>query len=186
MQVLVRNPNFLILDEPTNDLDLETLQLLEDFLSEFQGCLLLVSHDRYFMDNLVDQLLLIEGGGDIRFFNGNYTDYRNSIEVGNRDEGRGNKVVNSGPSVQKLKPETLNTTTNTSFGKSKKLSFKEQKEFEELEKSIPLLETTIAEKEVQISNSTDDFNRIGELAKELERLKADLEEKEMRWLELSE
>ncbi len=186
MQVLVRNPNFLILDEPTNDLDLETLQLLEDFLSEFQGCLLLVSHDRYFMDNLVDQLLLIEGGGDIRFFNGNYTDYRNSIEVGNRDEGRGNKVVNSGPSGQKLMPETLNTTTNTSFGKSKKLSFKEQKEFEELEKSIPLLETTIAEKEVQISNSTDDFNRIGELAKELERLKADLEEKEMRWLELSE
>ena len=79
MQVLVKNPNFLILDEPTNDLDLETLQLLEDFLSDFQGCLLLVSHDRYFMDNLVDQLLLVEGGGEIRFFNGNYTDYRNRM-----------------------------------------------------------------------------------------------------------
>jgi ATP-binding cassette subfamily F protein uup len=80
MQVLVKNPNFLILDEPTNDLDLDTLQLLEDFLSEFQGCLLLVSHDRYFMDNLVDQLILVEGEGEVNFFNGNYTDYRISLE----------------------------------------------------------------------------------------------------------
>lgn len=164
MQVLVRNPNFLILDEPTNDLDLETLQLLEDFLSDFQGCLLLVSHDRYFMDNLVDQLLIVEGNGVIRFFNGNYTDFRNS---GQSEKSEQSEV--SGKSVSK-----------------RKLSYKEQKEFEALEKEIPALEIEITRVEQALTELATDFNRISELAKELEQLKASLEEKELRWLELSE
>ena len=187
MQVLVKNPNFLILDEPTNDLDLETLQLLEDFLSDFQGCLLLVSHDRYFMDNLVDQLLLIEGGGDIRFFNGNYTDYRNSLEVGKKEEVRGNKEE-VGINKEEVRSNTEEGKGNigTSTNKLKKRSFKEQKEFEELEKVIPLLEAKITELENQLVAFADDFNQIGALANELEIVKADLEEKELRWLELSE
>lgn len=187
MQVLVKNPNFLILDEPTNDLDLETLQLLEDFLSDFQGCLLLVSHDRYFMDNLVDQLLLIEGGGDIRFFNGNYTDYRNSLEVGKKEEVRGNKEeVGSNKEEVRSNKEEGKGNIGTSTNKLKKRSFKEQKEFEELEKVIPLLEAKITELENQLVAFADDFNQIGALANELEIVKADLEEKELRWLELSE
>jgi ATP-binding cassette subfamily F protein uup len=194
MQVLVKNPNFLILDEPTNDLDLETLQLLEDFLSDFQGCLLLVSHDRYFMDNLVDQLLLIEGGGDIRFFNGNYTDYRNSLEISNKEEGRSNKEEGrSNKEEGRSNKEDVRSNKEVDSGpsgqsnvKSKKLSFKEQKEFEELEKTIPLLEAKIVDLEHQMAELANDFNRISELAHELELLKATLEEKEMRWLELSE
>jgi ATP-binding cassette subfamily F protein uup len=179
MQVLVKNPNFLILDEPTNDLDLETLQLLEDFLSDFQGCLLLVSHDRYFMDNLVDQLLLVEGGGEIRFFNGNYTDYRNS------DAGEQVSKLVSEP-VSKVISEPVSKLASEQVSKaSKKLSYKEQKELEELEKSMPELENKIRLIEQEIAGLSDDFEKITQLAKELEELKADLEEKEMRWLELT-
>jgi ATP-binding cassette subfamily F protein uup len=126
MQVLVKNPNFLILDEPTNDLDLDTLQLLEDFLSEFQGCLLLVSHDRYFMDNLVDQLMLVEGEGEVNFFNGNYTDYRIALENKEKEPA----PVPKAPVIEK---EVV------SVQKGAKLSFKEQKEFEDLEKEMAKL-----------------------------------------------
>lgn len=173
MQVLVKNPNFLILDEPTNDLDLDTLQLLEDFLSEFQGCLLLVSHDRYFMDNLVDQLILVEGEGEVNFFNGNYTDYRISLE---------NKEKEPAPVVKAAPVETPVTPTQ----KGAKLSFKEQKEFEDLEKEMAKLE---AEKEAlieQLNGGSEDFQLLADWAKEIEVLKNTLEEKELRWLELSE
>jgi ATP-binding cassette subfamily F protein uup len=175
MKVLVTNPNFLILDEPTNDLDLDTLQLLEDFLSEFQGCLLLVSHDRYFMDNLVDQLILVEGEGEVNFFNGNYTDYRIALE--NKEKQPEVKVV------KEISASTAveNTTTNAP---AKKLSFKEQKEFEDLEKEIPALESKISALEIQLAEISD-FSKIGELAKELEQLKSSLEIKELRWLELT-
>ncbi|MDT8887512.1 ABC-F family ATP-binding cassette domain-containing protein [Aquirufa regiilacus] len=173
MQVLVKNPNFLILDEPTNDLDLDTLQLLEDFLSEFQGCLLLVSHDRYFMDNLVDQLILVEGEGEVNFFNGNYTDYRISLE---------NKEKEPAPVAKAPVIETPVAPVQ----KGAKLSFKEQKEFEDLEKEMAKLE---AEKEAlieQLNGGSEDFQLLADWAKEIEVLKNTLEEKELRWLELSE
>jgi ATP-binding cassette subfamily F protein uup len=173
MQVLVKNPNFLILDEPTNDLDLDTLQLLEDFLSEFQGCLLLVSHDRYFMDNLVDQLILVEGEGEVNFFNGNYTDYRISLE---------NKEKEPAPVV---KTPVLETPV-APVQKGAKLSFKEQKEFDDLEKEMAKLE---AEKEAlieKLNGGSEDFQLLADWAKEIEGLKNTLEEKELRWLELSE
>jgi ATP-binding cassette subfamily F protein uup len=173
MQVLVKNPNFLILDEPTNDLDLDTLQLLEDFLSEFQGCLLLVSHDRYFMDNLVDQLILVEGEGEVNFFNGNYTDYRISLE---------NKEKEPAPVV---KAPVIDTPA-TPAQKGAKLSFKEQKEFEELEKEMATLES---EKEAlieKLNGGSEDFQLLADWAKAIETIKNTLEEKELRWLELSE
>ena len=173
MQVLVKNPNFLILDEPTNDLDLDTLQLLEDFLSEFQGCLLLVSHDRYFMDNLVDQLILVEGEGEVNFFNGNYTDYRIALEI----KEKATAPVVKAPVVE---------TPVVSVQKGAKLSFKEQKEFEDLEKEMATLE---AEKEAlieKLNSGSEDFQLLADWAKQIEVLKNTLEEKELRWLELSE
>ncbi len=173
MQVLVKNPNFLILDEPTNDLDLDTLQLLEDFLSEFQGCLLLVSHDRYFMDNLVDQLILVEGEGEVNFFNGNYTDYRISLE---------NKEKEPAAVVKAPVIETLVTPVQ----KGAKLSFKEQKEFEALEKEMATLES---EKEAlieKLNGGSENFQLLADWAKAIETIKNTLEEKELRWLELSE
>ena len=176
MKVLVTNPNFLILDEPTNDLDLDTLQLLEDFLSEFQGCLLLVSHDRYFMDNLVDQLILVEGEGEVNFFNGNYTDYRIALE--NKEKQPEVKVVKDSSASTAVE----STTTNAP---AKKLSFKEQKEFEDLEKEMAKLE---AEKETLIEKlnaGSENFQELANWSKAIEDIKNTLEEKELRWLELS-
>jgi ATP-binding cassette subfamily F protein uup len=175
MRVLVKNPNFLILDEPTNDLDLDTLQLLEDFLSEFQGCLLLVSHDRYFMDNLVDQLILVEGEGEVKFFNGNYTDYRISLENQSENNSAANK-----PSPVKA-PSTENSTS-----KSAKLSFKEQKEFEKLEIEIQDLEQKKQSLIEQLNAGHEDFQLLSQWATQIEEIKNWLEEKEARWLELSE
>jgi len=174
MRVLVKNPNFLILDEPTNDLDLDTLQLLEDFLSEFQGCLLLVSHDRYFMDNLVDQLILVEGDGEVNFFNGNYTDYRIALENKENEP------------ASKQSPVKAPTTSATIAPKGPKLSFKELKEFEELEKEMAALEIekeTLVEK---LNQGSDDFQILTDWAKAIEDIKNKLEEKELRWLDLSE
>lgn len=176
MRVLVKNPNFLILDEPTNDLDLDTLQLLEDFLSEFQGCLLLVSHDRYFMDNLVDQLILVEGEGEVRFFNGNYTDYRISLE----------NQPDSAP-VAKVNPvKAPSTVAAPVVAKGPKLSFKEQKEFEELEAKMATLESQKASLIEQLNAGSEDFQVLTRLAQEIETIKNSLEEMELRWLELSE
>ncbi|MCZ2471818.1 ABC-F family ATP-binding cassette domain-containing protein [Aquirufa ecclesiirivi] len=173
MQVLVKNPNFLILDEPTNDLDLDTLQLLEDFLSEFQGCLLLVSHDRYFMDNLVDQLILVEGEGEVNFFNGNYTDYRIALENKEKE-----------PVVEKKNPAPV--IENKPTPKGAKLSFKEAKELEELEKEMAVMEGQKEALIERLSKGSDDFQDLTAWAAEIERLKNSLEEKELRWLELSE
>jgi ATP-binding cassette subfamily F protein uup len=176
MRVLVKNPNFLILDEPTNDLDLDTLQLLEDFLSEFQGCLLLVSHDRYFMDNLVDQLILVEGEGEVRFFNGNYTDYRISLE--NQPE--------SAPATKVNPVKAPSTVAAPAVTKGPKLSFKEQKEFEELEAKMATLESQKAVLIEQLHAGSEDFQVITRLAQEIDVIKNSLEEMELRWLELSE
>ena len=174
MRVLVKNPNFLILDEPTNDLDLDTLQLLEDFLSEFQGCLLLVSHDRYFMDNLVDQLILVEGDGEVNFFNGNYTDYRIALE--NKDN----------EPAAKQSPVKAPTTSAPVVPKGPKLSFKEQKEFEELEKEMAALEIEKDSFVEKLNQGSDDFQLLTDWAKAIEDIKYKLDEKELKWLELSE
>ena len=176
MRVLVKNPNFLILDEPTNDLDLDTLQLLEDFLSEFQGCLLLVSHDRYFMDNLVDQLILVEGEGEVRFFNGNYTDYRISLE--NQPE--------STPATKVNPVKAPSTVAAPTVAKGPKLSFKEQKEFEELEAKMATLESQKAVLIDQLHAGSEDFQVLTRLAQDIDVIKNSLEEMELRWLELSE
>ena len=174
MRVLVKNPNFLILDEPTNDLDLDTLQLLEDFLSEFQGCLLLVSHDRYFMDNLVDQLILVEGEGEVKFFNGNYTDYRIALE--NKED----------EPVTKQSPVKAPSTAAPSTPKGPKLSFKEQKEFEDLEKEMAVLEIEKEALVEKLNQGSGDFQLLTDWANAIEDIKNKLEEKELRWLELSE
>ncbi|MFM6948323.1 MAG: ABC-F family ATP-binding cassette domain-containing protein [Aquirufa sp.] len=176
MKVLVKNPNFLILDEPTNDLDLDTLQLLEDFLSEFQGCLLLVSHDRYFMDNLVDQLILVEGEGEVNFFNGNYTDYRLALE---------NKEKEPEVKVAKVNPAITEAPAIQASSSTKKLSFKEQKEFEELEKEMADLELKKEAFIEKLNAGSEDFQELAKWAQEIEKIKNTLEEKELRWLELS-
>src|SRR5690606_36722579 len=127
LKLLVTNPNFLILDEPTNDFDIDTLNVLEDFLEKFQGCLLLVSHDRYFMDHLVDQLFIFEGDGEVKFFNGNYTDYRAAIE----EEEVRNDEANRGPAA----PAKMGTPPG-----KRRASFTEKIEYESLQREIEELE----------------------------------------------
>lgn len=170
--VLVQNPNFLILDEPTNDLDIVTLNVLEDFLESFPGCLLIVSHDRYFMDRLVDHLFVFEGNGQIKDFNGNYTDLRI-----HRTEEYARKQQET--KVEK-EAKKWNKTEN------RKLSFKEKKEMEKLEMSMEKLEKekkSLQEKLAGGEGSAEDFATWGKRLSEIEN---ELEETEMRWLELSE
>jgi ATP-binding cassette subfamily F protein uup len=170
--VLIKNPNFLILDEPTNDLDLQTLSILEDFLDRFQGCLIIVSHDRYFMDNLTEQLFLFEGDNQIKIFNGNYTDYRST-----KDE------------IPKSKPVKIKESSTKEKSKSEekqKLSYKEKRELESIDNEIPKLNKQKEELETKLADgkgNADDFTKWG---KELSSLNEKLEELEMRWLELSE
>ena len=173
MRVLMLNPNFLILDEPTNDLDIDTLNILEDFLLSFPGCLVLVSHDRYLVDKLTDHLFIFEGEGHVRTYNGNYTDYR----VEKEEEEEQEKA--------RLKAERNQAQKNiTAAPVVKKRSFKEQKELDELEGSIKQLENR--KKEInELLLSTTDVNAIIALSKELEEVTAELDAKEFRWLELS-
>ncbi|MBS1640660.1 MAG: ABC-F family ATP-binding cassette domain-containing protein [Bacteroidetes bacterium] len=176
LTILFRNPNFLILDEPTNDLDLPTLTVLENFLSEYQGCVLIVSHDRYFMDRLVDHLFIFEGSGIVTDFPGNYTQYRLQEKEDDRK-----KITDSN------KTEVNNTVTNTaSTIPAKKISFKEKREFELLEKEIPTLEAEKQQIEQQLSNTEINYEQITLLSKRIAEVNSQLELKEMRWLELSE
>jgi len=174
LSVLFRNPNFLILDEPTNDLDLPTLSVLENFLSEFQGCLLIVSHDRYFMDRLVDHLFVFEGDGVVRDFPGNYTEYR----LDQRTEQA------KAPAAENKMKEATKSTGGTQ--KPKKLSYKELREFEQLEKEIPTLEKEKAEIAEQMSSPNLAYETLQTLSARITQITQDLEDKEMRWLELSE
>jgi len=171
--VLMRNPNFLVLDEPTNDLDIKTLQVLEEYLQDFPGCVIIVSHDRYFMDKVVDHLLVFKGGGEVQDFPGNYTQYRQWSQLSPQAES---KVV---PVEKKEKPAYRNET-------KRKLTYKEKTEFEQLEKDIAALETEQAEIEAQLSSGTLSVAEITEKSKRLPMLKDELDEKSMRWLELSE
>ena len=171
--VLMRNPNFLVLDEPTNDLDIKTLQVLEEYLQDFPGCVIIVSHDRYFMDKVVDHLLVFKGGGEVQDFPGNYTQYRQWSQLSSQAEG---KVV---PVEKKEKPVYRNET-------KRKLTYKEKTEFEQLGKDIAALESEQAEIEAQLSSGTLSVVEITEKSKRLPVLKDELDEKSMRWLELSE
>lgn len=172
LRVLMANPNFLILDEPTNDLDITTLNVLEDYLQNFDGCLMIVSHDRYFMDRLVDHLFVFEGNGRIRDFPGNYTDYREKIGI----------PVAELPSKEKPKTED---STATAKPKGRKLSYNEQRELDLLEKEIPDLEDKKLQLQEALTLETE-YDKLQELSKEIQTIEATLEEKEMRWLELNE
>ena len=171
--VLMRNPNFLVLDEPTNDLDIKTLQVLEEYLQDFPGCVIIVSHDRYFMDKVVDHLLVFKGGGEVQDFPGNYTQYRQWSQLSSQAESK------AAPVEKKEKPAYRNET-------KRKLTYKEKTEFEQLEKDIAALETEQAEIEAQLSSGTLSVAEITEKSKRLPMLKDELDEKSMRWLELSE
>ncbi|PZR26957.1 MAG: ABC transporter [Citrobacter freundii] len=173
LSILFRNPNFLILDEPTNDLDLPTLSVLENFLSEFPGCLLIVSHDRYFMDRLVDHLFVFEGNGDIRDFPGNYTQYR--LEQSRPD----NKALAKQEQAKPTEPAPVAASR-------RQLTFREKREFETLEKELRDL---AKEKELvnqKLNDGTLPYNELEQLAKRIGEITQLVDEKELRWLELSE
>jgi ATP-binding cassette subfamily F protein uup len=176
LKILVQNPNFLILDEPTNDLDIATLNVLEDFLMNFQGCLLVVSHDRYFMDKLVEHLFVFEGEGKIRDFPGNYTDYRNFVsEQLSAQNEQSKNTKNLAVEARSSSPEV-----------KKKLSFKEQKEYENLEKEIGNLEEKKANLVEKLNSGQGNYEDLGTWAKEIEQLTETISDKELRWLELAE
>lgn len=173
LTILFRNPNFLILDEPTNDLDLPTLAVLENFLSEFAGCLIIVSHDRYFMDRLVDHLFVFEGDGEIRDFPGNYSQYR-EWQKAQEEELKEDK-----------KPEQLIVESNTAKPK-KKLSYNEQREFDMLEKEISSLEVERQDIYTKLNDPGIAYEELQKLTERINIINNTIDEKEMRWLELSE
>lgn len=174
--VLMRSPNFLILDEPTNDLDIPTLNVLEDYLKNFQGCLIIVSHDRYFMDRVVDHLFVFHGDGNVQDFPGNYTQYRL--------ETKGASASLEGARKAGYSLEVKSTKTKTE--QKRRLSFKEKKELEELDKQIPLLEEEKAQLEALLSGGATLPNEIAKASARYKEVQDALDEAEMRWLELSE
>ncbi|PWN70126.1 ABC transporter [Chryseobacterium phosphatilyticum] len=180
MYILYQNPNFLIFDEPTNDLDLPTLTVLENFLQQFQGSLIIVSHDRYFMDRIVDHVLAFEGNGKIRDFVGNFSEYR---EAKSREEALEKNTASKSEPVKEIisTPEA----TQASQSKKRKLTFKEQRELETIEKEMPELEVQRAKIMDMLNNETD-YEKIAKLSSELETVSETLENHEMRWLELQE
>jgi ATP-binding cassette subfamily F protein uup len=185
LSILFRNPNFLVLDEPTNDLDLPTLGILENFLSEYQGCLLIVSHDRYFMDRLVDHLLVLEGDGFIRDFPGNYSQYREWVKLGDdeaefRPPGDGYKA----PEVKPTSP--LPSPAMSPVAEKRKLSYKEKREFEELEKEIARLTDEKRKITERLNDGNTLFDELHKLSLRIGDIDRTLDEKELRWLELSE
>ncbi|MBL7881136.1 MAG: ABC-F family ATP-binding cassette domain-containing protein [Chryseobacterium gambrini] len=177
MYILYQNPNFLIFDEPTNDLDLPTLTVLENFLQQFQGSLIIVSHDRYFMDRIVDHILAFEGEGKIRDFTGNFSEYR---EAKSKEDALEKSVSVKSEPVKEPVPAANNTNT-----KKKRLSFKEQRELETIEKEMPELEEKRAKILDQLNNEAD-YEKISKLSADLESISETLENHEMRWLELQE
>lgn len=171
--VLMRNPNFQVLDEPTNDLDIVTLQVLEEYLQNFKGCVIVVSHDRYFMDKVVDHLLVFKGQGDIRDFPGNYSDYRDW------------KLAKAEHEKEAAKPKE-EKTQRVRLNDKRRMTFKERKEFEQLEKEIAALEEEKKQIEEALCSGTLSVDELTEKSKRLPLLNDELDEKTMRWLELSE
>lgn len=177
LTILFRNPNFLILDEPTNDLDLPTLAVLENFLSEYQGCVMIVSHDRYFMDRLVDHLFVFEGDGVIRDYPGNYSQYRIESLQKEKEE----KKPEAAPRQAAAPTPTTNATSPR-----KKLSYKEQRELEQLETDMPRLEAERTQLSEAMNSGSMPYDELEKAANRIQEIAEQLDEKEMRWLELSE
>ena len=177
--VLMKAPNFLILDEPTNDLDIVTLQILEDYLKNFRGCLIIVSHDRYFMDRVVDHTLVFHGNGDIQDFPGSYSQYRDWKEQNDKEQEARSKEQGT-RSKEQEKPDGRNQN------RARRLTFKERQEYNQLEKDIATLEAEKKQIETALCGGTTSVDEITRLSKRPPILSDELEEKEMRWLELSE
>ena len=176
--VLMRNPNFLVLDEPTNDLDIQTLQILEEYLQDFAGCVIVVSHDRYFMDKVVDHLLVFKGDGAIKDFPGNYTQYRQWSALQSKEEEKTEKKKNT--------QKTSATTEREPSSRPRRLSFKEQREMQQLEKDIEALEAEQRTLEEELCSGKLSVEELTEKSIRLPKLKEELDEKSFRWLELSE
>lgn len=186
MTILIKNPNFLILDEPTNDLDIATLSILEDFLTNFQGCLLVVTHDRYFMDKMVDHLFVFEGAGVVRDFPGNYTEYRNRKEQEDKLATKENKAAQL--VVQQVVPEKKEIAEQQAqvTAPKKKLSFKEKSELEDLEKGIAKLEAEKSDLTEKLNAGDANHQDIMKWTERIGIVMNELDEKSLRWLELSE
>ena len=178
--VLMRNPNFLVLDEPTNDLDIQTLQVLEEYLQDFPGCVIVVSHDRYFMDKVVDHLLVFKGEGEIQDFPGNYTQYREWCRLQPKTEGEGAEKKATKPTV-KEQP----SATQKKEGK-RKMTYKEKREYEQLTKELEQLENEQKTLEEALCSGQLSVEELTEKSKRLPEIKDEIDEKEMRWLELAE
>lgn len=181
--VLMRSPNFLVLDEPTNDLDIVTLQVLEEFLQAFGGCVIVVSHDRYFMDKVVDHLLVMKGEGELLDYPGNYTDYR-EWRILKEQEAAEKAAMAAGKTPAQSSASSSNVKPKTQ--KAPKLSFKEKQEFEALEKELPQLEAEKADLEQQMSSGTLSNDQLMAMGNRMQELIDLIDEKELRWLELSE
>ena len=178
--VLMRNPNFLVLDEPTNDLDIQTLQVLEEYLQDFAGCVIVVSHDRYFMDKVVDHLLVFKGEGEIQDFPGNYTQYREWCRLQPKTEGEGAEKKATKPTVKEQPSATLKKE-----GK-RKMTYKEKREYEQLTKELEQLENEQKTLEEALCSGQLSVEELTEKSKRLPEIKDEIDEKEMRWLELAE
>jgi len=170
MSILMKNPNFLILDEPTNDLDIDTLNVLEEFLTNYTGVLMIVSHDRYLLDKLTDQLFIMEEGGHVKIYNGNYSSYRLEVEE-NKQQNKRSAVMEAPGTVEP---------------KKSKLSFKEAKELDTIEGEISVIEKKIAEKNEELNVAGIDPKKLDEILKQIAALNSQLDEKSMRWIELTE
>ena len=171
LQILMKNPNFLILDEPTSDLDIDTLNVLEEFLTNYTGVLMLVSHDRYLLDKLTDQLFIMEGNGDVKVYNGNYSSYRYELDVAKQQAKKSTVEEKAEP-----KPQP----------KKNKLAFKELKELENLDKEIAQIETRIKTLTEELNSGLSDHQQLSEIAQKIAALNSQLDEKSIRWIELTE
>ena len=185
--VLMRNPNFLVLDEPTNDLDIQTLQVLEEYMQDFAGCVIVVSHDRYFMDKVVDHLLVFKGEGEIQDFPGNYTQYREWSRLQTKEEEASAKGKSAANAPAKTENNAAGTAKrDASFENKRKMTYKEKREYEQLAKEIEALEAERKQLEEALCSGTLSVDELTEKSKRLPLIKDELDEKEMRWLELAE
>lgn len=183
--VLMRNPNFLVLDEPTNDLDIQTLQVLEEYLQDFAGCVIVVSHDRYFMDKVIDHLLVFKGEGEIQDFPGNYTQYREWSRMQAKEEAEQAKPAKSGNATAE-NDGAGTAKRDANFENKRKMSYKEKREYEQLAQEIDALTEEQKKLEEELCSGNLSVEELTEKSKRLPEIKDELDEKEMRWLELAE
>lgn len=184
--VLMKNPNFLVLDEPTNDLDIKTLQVLEEYLQDFPGCVIVVSHDRYFTDKIVDHLLVFHGNGEVQDFPGNYTQYREYQKLLPKDSSSSKSVARAEQTDPKQASQKQSGGRRDGGENKRRMSFKEKREFEQLDKDIERLTKEKSDIESALSSGSASVEEITEMSKRLPVVNEELDEKELRWLELSE